>query len=495
MSVVVRYSEDIEKSIREIESVLKRDEALLRYNIRWLAVKLLEGDEEVVKRVSGSPIREKIFEVVERERRRIREKYGEEPEVVLADQRYEIVGRVARAVMKGVRGLTPSDLLDKVVLDKYLGIPIFIVVLWLMFQFAINVSAPFCDILGDLFAWLAENLSTGNAVFDDLFFGDYGVLNGIGTILSFVPIIFFLYFALSILEDSGYMARAAFVMDRLMRKLGLTGRAVISMILGFGCNVPGVYSTRAIPDEGDRLIAIVINPLIPCSARLVVFACLAYVFFGPLAGNVIFSMYVLGIGLAVLIAIIMRKSYLKGRVSPFILELPPYQAPTLRTVILHAYERGILFFKKAGTVIFGGLLVLEILMHLQWPLGWGPVETSVICALGKALQPLFSPMGWDWRLVVAVVFGFVAKEIVLGATAALYGVPEEGLGARLGELYTPVQAFSYMVFVLAYVPCVATVAAIAHERGWKWAAFTVAYELVLAYVLALVVSLLGGALW
>ena len=493
--VIVSYSKDIEDAIRIISKVLEKDrEISSKYNLRWFSIKLIEGDEEVLSKAKASAMSGNILAVVNEIRSKLSKKYGD-PEVLLAEERYRIISSITRRVLRGMKTLTVSDLLDKAFLDKYLGLPIFLVILWAMFQWTMLVSAPFCDFLGDFFSWISGGLSglTGNIIIDYLFFGDYGVVNGLGFILGFVPIIFFLYFALSIIEDSGYMARAAFVMDKLMRKFALTGRTIFSMILGFGCNVPAIYSTRAIPGEVDRLTAIVINPLMLCSARLTAFSLLAYAFFGKLAGDVIFSLYLLGIVLAILMALILRKIYFKGKISPFVLELPEYEMPTLRTVSIHMWEKGSMFFKKAGTVILAGLIVIGILVNVEsGSLAWtGNVENSLVAALGRAFQPFFSPLGWDWRLVVAAIFGFVAKEIVLGATAMLYGVPEEGLASALRGLYTPLVAYAYMVFILVYVPCIVTIAAIKHEAGWKWAFFTTAYELILAYVMALLIYFFG----
>jgi len=496
----VRYADDVERAIERISAILSRDPSLISaYSPRWLSIKLLENDEDALNRLRSSPVYEEAVKVAEEERLKLFKRHEIEAEILLANERYRVIGEIVKAVAKGAKKVTVSDLIDKVILDKRLGIPIFFTVIWMMFQFTMSVSAPFCDMLGDLFAWISGSLSglTGIEAIDALFFGDYGVVNGIGTVLSFVPLIFFLYFALSILEDSGYMARAAFVMDRAMRKLGLTGRTIIPMIIGFGCNVPAIYATRTIPNEEDRLVAIITNPLMLCSARLTVFSMLAYAFFRTMAGSVIVSLYVMGIALAFVVALLFRKLYLKGRVSPFIMELPPYQSPTLRSVFTHAYERGVMFFKKAGTVILLGLIVIEILMHVQYPsLVWGnDVEGSLVASLGKGLEPIFRPLGWDWRLAVSAFFGFVAKEIVLGSTALLYGVPEPELGPKLMGLYTPLQAYSYMVFILIYVPCIVTVAAIAHERGWKWALFTVAYGIVLAYLVSLAVFGFGTLIY
>ena len=500
----ISYGSEIESAIKRIESVLKKDpEISSTYNTRWLAVKLLEEDEEVVEKIRSSPVSEDVKRIIDEEKVKLSRKYGGvDLEVLLADKRYEVIGGIVeKAVRKGKVEYTFSDLIDKAVLDKVLGIPIFLAILWIMFQFTMLVSTPFCDLLGDFFAWLAslERLHTGNPVIDGIVFGDYGLLNGVGTVLSFTPLIFFLYFALSILEDCGYMARAAFVMDRIMRKLGMTGRTLISMILGFGCNVPAVYSTRAIPYEEDRMVAILTNPLMLCSARLTAFALLAAAFFGEFAGDVIFSLYLVGIALAIALALIFRRIFFKGRISPFIMELPDYQMPTLKSVIIHMWWRGSLFFKKVFFVIVLGLLAIQILGSIEWGtfqwIGVEKIESSVLAAIGEFLRPLFTPLGWDWRLVVAAIFGFVAKEIVIGATAMLYGAGEEELPVILLSLYTPLEIYAYMIFILVYVPCIATVAAIRQETGsWKWTLFAVLYEVVLAYLLAGAVMFIGYGL-
>ncbi|RLF14245.1 MAG: ferrous iron transport protein B [Thermoprotei archaeon] len=502
MSTVISYGRDVEESIRRIERTLKRDPKITSmYNTRWLAIKLLEEDEEVIKRLKESSLFNDIIKVSGEERNKLSAKYGD-VEVLLADVRYKVIEDIVRRVVRGRKvAYTLSELLDKAILDRILGIPIFLIVLWVMFQFTMLVSAPFCDLVGDFFAWLAsqEWLYTGNDMVDSLLFGDYGVINGVGTVLSFTPLIFFLYFALSILEDSGYMARAAFTMDRIMRKLGLTGRTIFSMILGFGCNIPAVYSTRAIPYEEDRLIAILINPLMLCSARLTALALLASTFFGEMAGDIVFSLYLLGILLAIILAKIFRKIIFGGKVSPFILELPDYQKPTFTSVLLHVWWRGSLFFKKALIVIVPGLLLIQVLGSIEYGtfkwVGSQYIESSVLAAIGRLFSPIFSPLGWDWRLVVAAIFGFIAKEIVIGATAMLYGASEEELPNVLRGIYTPLQAYAYMVFILVYVPCIVTIAAIKHEAmSWKWVLFTIAYEVILAYLLALFVMALGSLL-
>ena len=494
---VLKYSPDVEKFINELVKFIEKDpKTSEKIDPRWLSIKLLENDSDAIEKVKKIKNGEEIIKKARELRKIINNTLGD-PEVVLTDERYRLIREVISKVVSGIKTVTASDLLDQVLVDKYFGIPIFAIILWGMFQFGFYVSAPFSDLLADFFAYLSNSLSklTGISYIDYLFFGDYGILNGLGTILSFVPLIMALYFVLSLLEDSGYMARVAFIMDKAMRKVGLSGRAIIPMILGFGCNVPAIYATRVIPDKNDRLVAMLVNPLVLCSARLTVFSAIAGAFFGVAGGDIIFSLYLLGIILAFAIAIILRKTVLKGRASPFIVEFPQYQRPVLKVAFIHAWQRASLFFKKAGTIILIGLLVIGVLAitDAKTFAFTKNIDNSLVALLGKMLQPLFMPLNWDWRLVVAAIFGFVAKEIVLGATAMLYGAPEEEIGTKLTSLYSPLLMYAYMVFILIYVPCIATLGAIKHETGsWKWTLFTITYEVLLAYVMAWSVLIIGN---
>lgn len=497
--VRIKYSDDFERAIHKVVKLLEGNELSKVYNARWLAIKLLEKDSEVINRVRKVAGGETILKEVDSIRRSIEEKYGDS-EIAFVDERYRIIGSIVEEVVKGEKTLTVSDYLDQAFLNRYLGMPIFISILWIIFQFTFIVSTPFSDMLGDFFAFLSERLYnlTGIKHIDYLLFGDYGVLNGIGTVLSFIPLIMALYFALSLFEDFGYMARAAFLMDKVMRGLGLTGRCIIPMILGFGCNIAGVYSARIIPAEEDRIIAIITNPLMLCSARLVTFMVIVAAFWGSIAGTIILSLYVLGIGLAVLVALVLRKVVFKGLVSPFIMELPPYQMPSLKVAFVQMWIRGSLFFKKAGTIILLGLIVIGLLSTTNASTFsfTDNIEESLVSAIGRFFQPLFSPFGWDWRLIVAIIFGFIAKEIVIGATAMLYGVSEEGLSSLVALHYDPITMYAYMVFVLIYVPCVATLAAVKHETSsWKWTFFTILYEVTLAYALSLLILFMGRTLF
>ncbi len=498
ISPKIKYSREAQGTLEKIVSILERYRDEFRdYYLVWLAIKFLEKDP-IVEEIIRNRIGKNAFNEISIIRRKFEEKHGN-TELYMINERYRVIQDIVSKVVRGERKLTVSDILDYAFLDKYLGIPVFLSILWILFQFTFIVSTPFIDLVGDAFAFVSENLEgiTGNAYLDYLFFGDYGILNGIGMILSFVPLIMTLYFALSLFEDFGYMARAAFLMDKAMRKIGMTGRTIIPMILGFGCNVAGIYGTRIIPEEEDRIVAIITNPLMMCSARLAAFSILVQAFWQANAGSVLLSLYILGILLAVAISLLLKKTVFKERVSPFIMELPPYQFPSIKNAFSEAWNRGSLFFKKAGTIILVGLLVIGVLSTVTIDMRPArDIEESVIAMIGEAFSPIFKPLGWDWRLVVAIIFGFVAKEIVIGATAMLYGVPEEEFATFIANNYDPLTIYGYMIFVLVYVPCIASLAAIKHETGsWKWVIFTVIYEVLLAYVLNLLVVSFGRILF
>ena len=429
-----------------------------------------------------------------------REVLGEDPEVYFAERRYEFISKILPKIMMGERPLTLSDLLDRVFLNKYVGIPIFLAFWWALFRFTFDVSAPFSDMIDALFGWLGEVSSSVIANEQLAGFVADGIFGGLGGVLVFLPPIFFLFFGLSLLEDSGYLARAAFVVDRLMYKLGLHGKSFIPMLLGFGCNIPGVMATRTIDREEDRILTILVNPLMSCSARLPVYILIGGAVLGSYAAAGTYSMYILGIALAVLMALLFRRTipYFKGKPSPFILELPMYAMPTLKSTLIHMWERGSLFLKKAGTIILGGIIVVWLLSSYPWG---APLEETYLAMLGRGLEPIFRPLGFDWRGAVALFFGFIAKEIVVGSFAVIFGLGEESEIEEIQEVirshgvFTPLTGLAFMAFTLIYIPCVATVGIIYKEtNSWKWTLFTVVYGLILAYITSLAIIYIGRGL-
>jgi len=425
--------------------------------------------------------------------------FADDMSVVLAQKRYERIAEIMDlAVKKDAKSvLTYTDMLDRVFLNKYLGIPIFLTLLWVMFQFSFTVSEPFVVLIEKFFESLSvlieEHISDPYLIS----FLSSGVIGGLGSVLVFVPPIFALFLALSVLEDSGYMARAAFVMDRLMYRLGLHGRSFIPLMIGFGCNVPAIMAARSMDNEKDRMITILVSPLMSCSARLPVYVLIASAVFGSAqAGTAIFFIYALGIVMVILAAQFFRKTLFKGEQSPFVLELPTYALPDARASVLHMWMRGKMFLRKAGTIIFGtGIIVWFLSVH-PWEAtaGGQMIAESYIAWMGHALEPVFRPFGWDWMAAVALLFGIVAKEIVVGTFGILLGVDEGTLGESLvaNGMFTPLAGLAFMAFVLIYIPCFATLATVAREtNSFRWAAFSMVFQMALAFLVSGVIILFG----
>ncbi|MHA1770520.1 MAG: ferrous iron transport protein B [Candidatus Thorarchaeota archaeon] len=499
----IKYEDATEKIIFKIVKEIPKDVHLSwDYPKRWLAIKILEGDEIVLKETQDNPSFESVIEIVKSNK--TEEVLGDEPEVTLAEMRYEIIDEIIDKTLKGQRLLTMSDLLDNAFLNKYLGIPVFLTLWWALFRFTFDVSVPFSDLIDMIFSQLGEMIG-GLITQQQLssFISD-GIFGGLGGVLVFLPPIFFLFLGLAILEDSGYLARAAFVMDRIMHKIGLHGKSFIPMLLGFGCNIPGIMATRTIDREEDRILTILVNPLMSCSARLPVYVLIAGAVLGEYAAAGVYSMYLLGVILAILVAVLFRKTipYFKGKPAPLILELPQYSAPTIRDSLSHTWERGLLFLKKAGTVILVGVIAVWFLSSYPWEaVHVGDeflLENSYLAMIGKSIEPIFAPLGFNWMAAVALMFGFIAKEIVVGTFATLFGLQAEGPqqvipALQASGVFTPLTGLAFMAFTLIYAPCVATIAVIRRETAsWKWPLFTVIYGLVLAYAVALAIVGIGG---
>lgn len=494
---IVGYGNEIEAMIASLVGVLAADKDLGdRYPLRWLAARLLEGDENALAKVKESPVSSRVQDILS----------GtdlDEYEAAMADRRYDVIAAVLPQVRTaGARSMNVSEMIDRVVTDRYLGIPIFLALMWGAFELTFVVAAPFVALIEAGLAWLSAAVAgwLGPAWLASLV-GD-GIIGGVGSVLVFVPNIFILFLFLSFLEDTGYLARAAFIMDRLMYAIGLPGKAFIPMLIGFGCNVPGIMAARTIEGEKDRLITILVNPFISCSARLPVYILFAGAFFGAAAGAVVFFLYVLGISTAIGSAKLFRHTILPGESSPFIMEMPPYRLPTVGTSLLHTWSRGAMYVRKAGTIILAGALVVWCLASFPFGVEYGSSE-SLAGSLGRLLEPLVAPLGFDWKIAVALLFGLVAKEVVVGSLGVLYGTGEGGDALSTALLADPglsaATALALMVFVLLYTPCLATIATIRKETGsWRWAGFSVAYGLVLAWTLSLIVGriapfFLGGA--
>lgn len=417
-----------------------------------------------------------------------------DPQILLADERYEVIGNILREVYEPGQGKwILSDMFDRVLLHRYLGLPVFLVVMWAMFHFTFEISLVFMEMITQFFAWLGTYTSQiPNPLVASLLTN--GILGGVGFILTFVPPIFFLYLAISILEDTGYLSRAAFVMDRFMMKMGLHGRSFIPLLLGFGCSVAAVMATRTVDGRSNRLTTILVSPLMSCAGRLPIYILIAGVFFPTIAGTVVFFMYMLGIVMAISMAIIFKKTILREESSSMIMELSQYQIPTAHGSFRHMWDRGIQFVKTAGTYLLAGSIIMWALSSFG-PAGVSiPVDESFAAILGRIFEPVFLPLGFSWQVVTGLIFGFLAKEAVIQSLAIVYAVGGVALETALISSITPLTAVALMVFVLLYVPCLATVGAIKRETGsWKWTGFSIVYQLVLAYIVAFLVIIIGGA--
>lgn len=483
----INYGGNIENAISLIIS--KLEGLKLKINERWIAIKLLEEDAHVVELLSKHKKGKEIIDLSKELIDKIWSEEGRAPAYIIAEKRYEFIDNLIKTavVEPPLEEVTLVDLIDNVVTHKIWSIPIFISVLWGMFKFTFDVAAPLVDGIDLIFGLLADY--TRNAISPtwlSSLIAD-GIISGLGSVLIFIPNIFFMFLAMALLEDLGYMARAAYNFDRIMRKLGLHGRSIIPMILGMGCNVPAIMSARTIESEEERLATILVNPLIPCSARLPVFIMLASIFFPKYEALAVLSMYFLGFLLAVLIALFLKFTFFKQTASHFIIELPPYRLPSAKSLGIHMWNRGVHFLKKAGFIILGITIVVWYLFNM--PLGVEPGSAqSYAGILGKMIEPILAPLGFDWRVGVALLFGFVAKEIVIDA----FGILFKGNLYLLTTVLTPISAFGLMAFVLIYTPCLATLATVKSETtSWKWTAFMVIYQQLLAYALTFVIVQVG----
>ena len=532
--ITVGYGTEIQEELTKIEDILIKDKDLiLKYPSRWLAVKLLENDSEVIKAIKDSSYSDEILAQIEKSTIHLKGIFGDTPEAIVADRRYGFISGACSETVKRTYELrhTISDRIDKILVNRILGLPIFLGLMWLVFKFTFKLSEPLMgwveagqEWLGNLFGELLPEGSAIQSLVVD------GIISGVGSVFVFVPIIFLLFLAIAVLEDSGYMARAAFIMDRLMHKIGLHGRSFIPMLLGFGCNLPAIMATRTIEDRGDRLVTILVNPFMSCGARLPVYALFIGAFFDErIAGNILFSLYMLGIVMAIVMAKVFRKYLLKGPAAPFVMELPPYRLPTIKGLLIHMWERGAVYLKKAGTIIFAGCILIwflskfpwtpqyfkdydalieqaqgneELVIQLENEQAFEKLEKSYAGRLGKVIAPVFRPLGLDdWKVSVSLVGGFIAKEIVVGTLGTLHSVGEvdeesEALREALqnetrpdgSKMYNPLVAYALMVFVLLYLPCVATIAVIKREtNSWRWPIFTVFYTTALAWIVAFII--------
>mgnify|MGYP002639777247 CR=1 FL=1 len=578
----INYPRDIEMEIQGISALIEKNTQNDQL-ARWTSVKLLEADKETRDSVRELSNGTEILEHSNTSIERIERLFKDTSRAVVSHARYGFIqGAMRECVVENLNDSPDhSRQIDRLLTNRWLGLPIFALLMWLMFKLTYDLGSIPMDLID---AGLVALMNFISGLLPDSMFSSLvvdGVIGGVGAIAVFLPNIFILFFIIAILEDSGYMARVAFIMDRVMHNIGLHGKAFIPMIMGFGCNVPAIMGTRILESRRDRILTVLINPFMSCSARLPVYILVAGAFFPENAATVIFSMYILGILAAIASGKLFSKTILKGMSKPFVLELPPYQRPTLRSLVLHTWERGYLFIQKMGTVILVGSVII-------WVLGYFPTEVTLdrnfdlersdvsegyaknikdleykydvsiekdrnsynsemlayessagymelteqfsslktqleadeaaelyslrqqeigaiteqkwIGRVGKIFEPIVRPLGFSWRESVALITGFVAKEIVVSTYGVLFGVGEDVDEANQGVIsglrssgMTPRVALSFLVFTLLYTPCLATVAAIKRETGtWAYTLFSIGYSLGLAYLLAFCVTYFGG---
>ena len=534
------YGPDLEAAVEEILDAIDASSPELTASNppRWLALKVIEGDARVHEETGllRSAVGGAAVQHLERA-------HGGDLEALITEARHAVAAGLTREVL--TRPAIPrrelTEKIDRVVLNRFLGIPIFLAAMWLVFKLTFDLSRPFGDWIqaitdGPLKRWAAAILGAIGAPDWTVSLVNDGVVSGVGFVLVFVPVIFAMMFFITFLEGSGYMARAAFVMDKAMHAIGLHGKSFIPMVLGFGCNFPGIYATRTLENHRDRVLTALLLPLMSCGARLPVYVLFVGVFFPGRAGTVIWALYVIGIALAIAMGVLFKRTLFRGDAPPFIMELPPYRMPSLTSLGLHTWEKGKHFLVKAGTYIFAVSVLVWFLLHLPW--GVENKKDSYLGRAGQVMAPALAPLGFgSWEAASSLITGVIAKEIVVGTMSEIYApkaeekkdVPSLGedlkqiatsfgaaaktavvnvvstfrpatlsadrdeptpseLQAAIGRAFTPLTAFGFMAFVLLYMPCVVVAFAMRQELGgWKWFGVAFAYQSALAWTVSLLV--------
>lgn len=538
------YGSDVECAVEAVAGALGKNHPQLsdKYPARWLALKLMEGDSNVQEEtgVGGSALLDEALH-------HLRRAHGEDIEALMADARYSLAAGLTREVLEKpeLRKMELTEKIDRVVLNRFLGIPIFFAAMWIMFKLTFDLSKPYGDWIGDMISgpfkrWAEALIGFVHAPDWTVSLVTDGIIAGVGNVLVFVPVIFAMMFFITFLEGSGYMARAAFVMDRAMHAIGLHGKSFIPMLLGFGCNVPAIYAARTLENPRDKALTGLLIPLMSCGARLPVYVVFIGAFFPNHAGTVLWSLYVMGIALAIVMGVVFKRTLFRGEAPMFIMELPPYRMPSFRSLMIHTWEKGKHFLVKAGTYILAVSIVVWFLLNLPW--GVQSKKESYLGKVGQATAPILEPLGFGkWEASSSLIAGLIAKEIVVGTMGEIYvkkgeekkkenpaftddlkelatsfaKATRESLGnvfatvgitsistaedpdkaaerAPLKEVlkgqFTPLSAYAFIVFVLLYMPCVIASVAMVQEFGtWKWYGIAFAYQMLLAWGMAALV--------
>jgi len=543
----INYGPEIENSITAIQTRIKVEENRSFTNIisaRYLAIELLDNDKEYSENITRCVNSNEIIDVAKKEYLKLEKLYSDPLETVITDLRYGFISGALRETLKinTKERLSKTRIIDKYLTNRYLGFPVFMIFMWITFFATFRLG-------GYPKYWLEQGLVQLSGIISSLLpegivrdFLTDGIIGGVGGVLVFLPNIIILFLFISFMEDTGYMARAVFIMDKVMHKIGLHGKSFIPLFMGFGCNVPAIMATRIIESRRDRMITMLITPFMSCSARLPVYILFISAFFASNQGTVLFLLYALGALFAVLSALFLRKVFFRKEEIPFVMELPPYRIPTFRSIIKHVIFRTGLYLRKIGGVILIASVIVWILSSFPRTVilskDYGAAKNDIeklqvsfiekeqvvkklvleenterqsksyMGMIGNAIEPVMRPLGFDWRLSIAVISGIAAKEVVVSTLGVLFQVDNEDVPASLVEkiqtqknssgkpLFNPVMAFSFMLFILIYFPCIGVVAAIRRESGsWKWAAFIVVYTTGMAWLLSFTFYQIGSLLF
>ncbi|BCG48809.1 Ferrous iron transporter FeoB [Citrifermentans bremense] len=529
------YGEDIEAAAEQVGEIMRHSHwpLLGRYPQRWLLLKLMEEDSHVLEQMKIDRV-----DFLDQALQHLKKAHGDDMESIMADARYSLASGLTREVLQKpeLRQTELTEKIDRIVLNRFLGIPIFLVAMWLLFKLTFDLSAPFGEWIGAMTEgpfkrWASALLLPLGAPDWTVSLVNDGVIAGVGSVLVFVPVIFAMMFFITFLEGSGYMARAAFVMDRTMHSIGLHGKSFIPMLLGFGCNVPGIYATRTLENPKDKVLTALLVPLMSCGARLPVYVLFVAVFFPDNSSTVIWSLYVMGMLLAVLMGLVFKRTLFRGEAPMFIMELPPYRMPSFSSLCVHTWEKGKHFLFKAGTYIFAVSVLVWFLLNLPW--GVEHKRDSYLGQAGAVIAPVFAPVGFGtWEAASSLITGVIAKEIVVGTMGEIYSpkhdekkeVPtlqedlkeiavsfgqacktavttllylpgdqekeedQSALKQAIHGAFTPLSSYAFMAFVLLYMPCMIAIVAMRQEFGtWKWAAVGLVYQTALAWTAALII--------
>lgn len=520
----VNHGKELERSIDRLKYIFQKNQALRsKYSTRYLAIKFLEGDTEAQRLVESLPQHDELVAARYEENNRLKEVLHDTPDNAITDAKYGFIQGALKETYEphvARQGRTVTEKIDAFVTNRYWGFPLFFVVLFLIFFITFQVGAYPMDWID----WLVSQLSAfvqyvmPDGMLKDMIIG--GAISGVGAVIVFLPNIMILYLFISLLEDSGYMARAAFIMDKLMHRMGLHGKSFIPMVMGFGCNVPAIMATRTIENPKSRLITMLITPFMSCSARIPIYVVLVSAFFPQNGAAVMLGLYALGILAAILMARVFSRFLMKGEDLPFVMELPPYRMPTAKSVLMHTWEKGRQYLQKMGGIILVFSLIIWALSYfphssvadatqtkqaaVEQSASVDEPEDSYLQSLGQFIAPVMSPMHFDWKMSVGILSGIGAKELVVSTLAVMYAnedvdtdsaASDTHLSQALRSNMTTASALAYLVFILFYFPCIATITAIKNESGgWKWALFTAGYTTLFAYVASLLTYWIAVAL-